>query len=160
MPRYKQLKGFQFAPLTPKLFVDDQSSCTKMPTRYQSLPTRYPPLKQMWQQNFPFIHFFGGGGYLKKSEGRTVRDGRRPFVSSPRAVFCAFRRFLRKYYALPGLIWHMFSVAVKLSFIALSFPCFFFFWIFFPGRFGFRFFFLVLFCFFEVVRGPRGNNSF
>ncbi len=31
---------------------------------------------------------------------------------------------------------------------------------FFPGRFGFRFFFffLVLFCFFEVVRGPRGNS--
>jgi hypothetical protein len=37
---YKQLKGFQFALLTPKLFVNDQSSCTKMPARYQSLPTR------------------------------------------------------------------------------------------------------------------------
>jgi hypothetical protein len=54
----------------------------------------------------------------------------------------------------------VFSVAVKLFFIALSFPCFFFFWIFFLVVLvlDFFFFFLVLFCFFEVVRGPRGNS--
>jgi hypothetical protein len=115
----------------------------------------------MWQQNFPFFHFFLGGGYLKKSEGRTGRDGRRPFVSSPRAVFCAFRRFLRKYYALPGLIWHVFSVAVKLFFIALSFPCFFFFWIFFLVVLVLDFFFFFWFCFVSLRwLGGRGGIVF
>ncbi len=147
-------------PLTPKLFVNDQSSCTKMPTRYQSLPSRYPPPpKQMWQQNFPFLHFFWG---RVPQEKRRADWSRRPpalRVFSPRAVFCAFRRFLGKDYALPGLIWHLFLVAVKLFFIALSFPCFFFFFFFLVVLvLDFFFFFLVLFCFFEVVRGPRGNS--
>ncbi len=70
MPRYNQLKGFQFAPLTPKLFVNDQSSCTKMPTRYQSRPTGYPPPpKQMGQQNFPFFQFFWGAGTSRNAKG-------------------------------------------------------------------------------------------
>jgi hypothetical protein len=88
----------------------------------------------MWQQNFPFFSFFFWGRVPQ--EKRRADWSRRPPALRVFSQSCFLRRFLRKDYALPGLIWHLFSVAVKLFFIALSFPCFFF-----PGFFAWSFWF-------------------